>query len=138
MLIEENRLTSVIAILNCEVVREELSNENVELLNTYLLTEPFGNLEEKDEKIQNFNLRGSKRRFQRVISLNILMIDYHPLGGSSYIEIPEFIAKKETIINIKNEDNVCVKWRITRASNPVAKKNSKSNKDPYSTIEKLS
>ena len=77
MLIEENRQTSVIAILNCEVVREELSNENVELLNAYFLTEPLGNLEEKDEKIQNFNLRGSKRRFQRVISLNILMIDFH-------------------------------------------------------------
>lgn len=122
MLIEENRQTSVIAILNCELVREELSNENVELLNAYFLTEPFGNLEEKDEKIQNFNLRGSKLRFQRVLSLNILMIDYYPLGGTSYIEIPEFIAKKETIINIKNEDNVCFKWRITRASNPVAKK----------------
>lgn len=51
MLIEENCYISVIVILNCEVVREELFNENVEFLNVYFLIELFGNFEEKDEKI---------------------------------------------------------------------------------------
>ena len=32
-------------------------------------------------------------------SLDIHMIDYHPLGGSSNMELPEIIAKKEGVIN---------------------------------------
>lgn len=36
-------------ILNCEVVRKDFSNENVELPNAYFLTKPIENLEAKDE-----------------------------------------------------------------------------------------
>ena len=32
-----------------------------------------------------------------------------------------FLAAKKAIINLKNEDNECFKWAITRALNPVEK-----------------
>ena len=44
---------------------------------------------------------------------------YKPLKGKSYIPLPTFLANKLAIINMKNEDNQCFKWCITRALNPV-------------------
>ena len=46
---------------------------------------------------------------------------YVPLGGSSYIPLPNFLAAKKPIINLKNEDDECLKWAITLALNPVVK-----------------
>ena len=46
---------------------------------------------------------------------------YVPLGGSTYIPLPKFLAAKKAIINLKNEDDECFKWAITRALNPVKK-----------------
>ena len=45
------------------------------------------------------------------------MIQYKPLGGSSYIELPELLAKTKAVINLNNKDNQCFMWAITRASN---------------------
>ena len=47
---------------------------------------------------------------------------YVPLGGSSYIPLPKFLAAKNAIFNLKNEDDECFKWAISRALNPVEKK----------------
>ena len=46
---------------------------------------------------------------------------YVPVGGSSYIPLSKFLAAKKAIINLKNEDDECLKWAITRALNPVEK-----------------
>ena len=42
-----------------------------------------------------------------------------PLGASSCIPLPRCLAAKKTIINLKNEDDECFKWAITRALNSV-------------------
>ena len=44
---------------------------------------------------------------------------YVPLGGSSYIPLPKLLAAKKAIINLKNENDECLKWAITRALIPV-------------------
>ena len=41
------------------------------------------------------------------------------LGGSPYIPLTGFLSAKKAIINLKNEDEECFKWAITRALNPV-------------------
>ena len=46
---------------------------------------------------------------------------YEPLGGSSYIPLPKFLTAKKAIFNLRNEDDMCFKWAITRALNPVEK-----------------
>ena len=43
------------------------------------------------------------------------------MGGSSYIPLPEYLAKKQALINLKNNDDQCFKWAVTRAVNPVEK-----------------
>ena len=43
------------------------------------------------------------------------------MKGNSWIPLPEAISKKKAIINIKNENDECFKWCVTRALNPVEK-----------------
>ena len=62
------------------------------------------------------------------MNLDLHTIEYEPLGGSSYIPLPAFLAAEEAIINLYNEDDECLKYAITRALNPVEK--------PYERIEK--
>ena len=53
------------------------------------------------------------------MSLDLHIVNYKLLGGYSYIPLPGFLAAKKPIINLKNEDDECFKWAITRALNPV-------------------
>ena len=55
------------------------------------------------------------------MSLDLHTAKYTPLGDSSYIPLPSYVAAKKAIINIKNEDNECFKWAITRTINSVEK-----------------
>ena len=53
--------------------------------------------------------------------MDLHTVKYTTLGGSSYIPLPGFLAAKKAIINLKNEDDECFKWAITRALNAVEK-----------------
>ena len=44
---------------------------------------------------------------------------YAPLKGSSYMELPKYLKKKEAIINVRNQDNGCLKWALLSALHPV-------------------
>ena len=55
------------------------------------------------------------------MSLDLHTVNYEPLGGSSYILFPGFLAAEKSIINLRNEDDECFKWAITRALNLVEK-----------------
>lgn len=87
-LMRENRQTRVMLVLNCEMVRQELFDENeIEILEAHFQTDIIENLEVTDEseayrlfmdtieeRIQNFNRRGCNWRFQRVLSLDHSLI----------------------------------------------------------------
>ena len=62
------------------------------------------------------------------LSQDLHTVKYVSLGGSSYIPFPKFLAAKKAIINLKNEDDECFKWRITRALNPVEKNSERIDK----------
>ena len=70
------------------------------------------------ESICSYNKEGFYK-FGKVIKLDIHMVDYIPLRGSSYIPLPKYLADKKAIINMQNEDNQCFKWCVARALNPV-------------------
>ena len=55
------------------------------------------------------------------LNLDLHTVKYVPLGGSFYIPLPKFQAAKKAIINLKNENDQCFEWAITRALNPVEK-----------------
>ena len=82
------------------------------------------------DSIAMFQMPGSNWRFRRVVRLDINTVVYRPLRGKSYIDLPTSIKRKGAIINMKNEDDQCFKWCITRALNPV-------NKDPQRITKNL-
>ena len=71
--------------------------------------------EHMKQQIENPALRDSKFVFDRIICMDI---DFHRLNltrGSSYIPLPDWLAKKKAIINPKNSDLECFKWAVIAA-----------------------
>ena len=131
-LMRENRQTRVRVILTCEMTRKELFSESTQILNSYFNSETVENLEGTnesavydrsiqtiEERIQNFNQRGSNWRFQRVLSLDVHFTDFQLLRGPTFLPLPSKISTKKAVINMKNNDDQCFKWSVTRALNPV-------------------
>ena len=148
-LMRENRRTRV-RILNCEMRREELFSEKVQILNSFFHSDTVENLEATDEsevfdtfvqtieeRIQNFNQRGSNWRFQRVLSLDIHFTEFIPLRGSTFFPLPKKIATKKAVINMKNDDDQCFKWSVARALNPVDEHAERITKELKKQSEKL-
>ena len=73
------------------------------------------------ESLSKFQRQGRNCRFHSVLSLDLHTVKYEPIGGSSYIPLTAYLAAKKAIINLRNEDDDCFKWAITRALNPVEK-----------------
>ena len=149
-LMRENRQTRVRMILNCEMTRKELFSESTQILNTFFHSETVENLEGTDEsviydrsiqtieeRIQNFNQRGSNWRFQRVLSLDVHFTDFQPLRGSTFLPLPRKIATKKAVINMKNDDDQCFKWSVVRALNPVEKNSERITNELKEQSERL-
>ena len=52
---------------------------------------------------------------ESVEGLTLHSAEYVSPSGSSYIETPEFIAHKKSIVNVRNEDENCFKYAVTAA-----------------------
>ena len=75
-----------------------------------------GMMRHMKQQIENPALRDSKFLFDGVIHMDI---DFHRLNltrGSSYLPLPEWLAKKEAIISPKNDDMECFKWAVIAAT----------------------
>ena len=133
-IMRENRQTRVRLILNCEMTRIDFNNGNVLTAYPYFHSQTIENIEGTneseifdsmietiEERFQNFNNQGSTWVLERVISRDVQITQFIPLRGRSYISLPKVIANKKAIINMKNDDNQCFKWCITRALFPVDK-----------------
>ena len=69
-------------------------------------------IEHMKQQIENPALRDSKFVFDRIIHMDI---DFHRLNltrGSSYIPLPDWLAKKKAVIDPKNSDLECFKWAV--------------------------
>ena len=67
------------------------------------------------QQIENPALSDSKFVFDEVLHMDV---DFHQLNlmrGSSYLPLPDWLAKKKAIINPKNADRECFKWVIIAA-----------------------
>ena len=72
-------------------------------------------IEHMQQQIENPALRDSKFVFDGIIQMDI---DLHRLNltrGSSYLPLPDWLAKKKAIINPKNSDLECFKWAVIAA-----------------------
>ena len=127
-LLQENPHTKVQCVLNCKMSRmigdEEivdepffLSRQKKNLGTNWEIVVEMEN--EMIENLENFNRGGSNWVFEEVLFLEIHFARWNPLRGSGWIALPPALQKKKALINMKNEDNMCFKWCLARACNPV-------------------
>ena len=67
------------------------------------------------EVLANFQRSGSNWVFVSINQLEIHMADWEPISASSYIPLPKKIRDKNAVINMKNDDDQCFEWCISRA-----------------------
>ncbi len=59
------------------------------------------------EAIETFIECGSNWQLYAIKGVEIDIDVFRPLGGSSYVELPDFIKNKKCCINVKNKDDKC-------------------------------
>jgi len=71
------------------------------------------------EKIDEFINNGSGWALESIEQLEINIVKYTPLKGSSYIELPYAIRSKHACVNVKNKDDECFRYAVLSAIFPV-------------------
>lgn len=88
--------------------------------------------------LEEFEERNSGWTLVNIINLGININKYTPLLGSSYIELPTQIKRREACINVKNNDDACFAWTVISALYPIEKDPQRVSKYPhYSKVLKL-
>ena len=67
-------------------------------------------------QIENPALLNSRFRFNEVLFLDANFHHLNLTRGSSYLPLPDWIARKKAIINPQNDDEECFKWSVIAAS----------------------
>ena len=68
-------------------------------------------------QIENPALLNSRYVFNKVLCLEANFYQLNLTRGSSYVPLPDWLAKKKAIINPHNNDEECFKWAIITAEN---------------------
>ena len=98
---------------------------NIEETNEYDIAMHL--IEEVLEGMYTLQMCGSGWYFKELINLEIHIVEYKPMRGGTYIPLPDFMKKKNAIINIKNEDDKCFLWSVLRYLHPVQKNGERIN-----------
>jgi len=67
---------------------------------------------ELDSAVETLNTRGSGFVLDHVTDFTVVITQYRPLCGSSYMPTPRSIMSKHAVVNVKNNDNRCFQWAI--------------------------
>jgi len=75
-------------------------------------------LEILEDGMSIFAQSGSGWTLEENHALILEMVDYQPIGGSSYLELPKDVFDSKAVINVKNDDQECFKWSVLAALHP--------------------
>lgn len=119
-------------VLVCEMVRTDIETGRNTYTIAYFNSRTHSIISDEDmdiaynqmrdkmlESLAKYLVLGSGWRLHSIDSLDIQITKYRPLNGRSYKPLPKEVAPRKAVINMKNDDNQCFKWSITRALNPV-------------------
>ena len=70
------------------------------------------------ERIEEFVQNGSGWKIDSLTTLWIDFAKYEPIKGSSYIPLPDVLKNKRAVINIKNDDDNCLRYTLRSALFP--------------------
>ena len=124
----EKKNTKVKMILICQMQRTDLRTGGIIEVVADFHSKIVINIGETDENelldemiarigevLANFQQNGSNWVFVKVNQLEIHLAEWRPLGGSSFLPLPKKLKDKKAVINMKNDDDQCFKWCISRA-----------------------
>ena len=77
------------------------------------------NITRISEEIDTFINNGSGWVLKSIDKLEIYVVNYKPLKGSSYIDLPNIIKHKKACINVKNNDQKCFAYAVVSAIHPI-------------------
>ena len=75
-------------------------------------------MEMVEERMSTFMQAGSGWVLEENHALVLEMVEYAPIGGSSYLELPVDISHTKAVINLQNEDQQCFMGSILAALHP--------------------
>ena len=133
-LLEENPNKKVQLNLTCTLVDVHRSDEDgIDRRTRHFWCEPYSVYANTDcqeaflemsrqvvNKFDAYQGRKSGLVLEVVKQLAVTFFKLVPLRGSSYLPLPK-IGNKQALINIKNKDNFCFKYAVTRGLHPVEK-----------------
>ena len=82
------------------------------------------------ERIEKYLKQGSGWKLERIETLWLNIANYQPLQGGSYIDLPKYLKDKQAIINVKNEDDNCLRWSLRSAMFPASRDPQRISKYP--------
>ncbi|XP_050516328.1 uncharacterized protein LOC126891188 [Diabrotica virgifera virgifera] len=88
--------------------------------------------------LEEFQERDSGWALKSVVNLGVNINKFTPQLGSSYIELPPQIKRKQACINVKNDDEACFAWAVISALYPCRSNSDLMSSYPhYSQVLKL-
>src|SRR6218665_1916922 len=89
------------------------------LLNDIDMVTPFDDaLSRIDKKVEKFTDVGSGWKVNTIDIVRVYTAAYDPIGGSSHIPLPKWIAVKGACVNIANQDDYCFLYSVLAVSHP--------------------
>ena len=85
--------------------------------------------------LEKWTQNGSGWTVDYISTLWLDIARYQPLRGGSYIPLPAVVENKKAVVNVKNNDDHCLRWALRSALFPVAKDPQRPSK--YSTKDGL-
>ncbi len=83
------------------------------LLNDIDMVTPFDDaLSRIDKKVEKFTDVGSGWKVNTIDIVRVHTAAYDPIGGSSHIPLPKWIAVKGACVNIANQDDYCFLYSV--------------------------
>ena len=120
-----NEMKNIKVVFNVEVIFTKIIEGEIELIPIYHVIPAYdidnvGEIKEMlsgvktqmKDWISEYEGRGSNLIFRELKSFEVTIANNQKFKTGSYIEIPKWMKDKKCCINIKNDDNQCVKYCI--------------------------
>ena len=111
-----------------ETVTKSFRSQTHIVFSNYIVSIYDGLVEETLEEFARYQMDGSGWTLKSTNVLTLSVVRWVPMKGSSYIPLPSNLKNKKALINIKNRDNECFKWAVTRFLHPIDRDSEKMSK----------
>ena len=91
----------------------DLSTDTIEVYDSSDIHDVLNSIYENlVSAIEEFQQRGSGWILDKLLSLDLHLLEFDPLRATPYIPLPTCIQSRKTVINIKNKDEKCFLWSV--------------------------